>query len=150
MWARGRDMPDKLDLKTKPPEDILENVGLFIEGKAEFHELPPKQGRKRRVIRTLVDLGGDSTDVSRGTAPVGESVQPEQRVGGSRLSRISTPAVQPREKRKTVRRRFPSTDIPKSNRSTTTLVAPKATTMEPPKGPEVVIKKSRGRPRKVK
>lgn len=153
MWSRGGDMPDQLNIRTQPPENILEDVELFIEGKATFHELPPKQGRRKRVIRTLVDAGGDNNDVSGRAVNAGQSVQRERGAGGTGLSSVPSSPVQSGTKRKTARRRHPSTDLPKSSGSTASLVkkvaVPKAITMEPSKGTEVV-KRKRGRPRKVR
>lgn len=150
MWAKGNDMPDTLNLRIKPPENVLEDVSLFIEGLATFYELPPKQGRRKRVIRTLADAGGNDFNDSGRTIDVGQLVQRERRIRESGFSGVPSKTVQHGKTRKTSRGGLPREDISKSSGSTARLVASKVTTMEPVKGPEVVIKKSRGRPRRSK
>jgi hypothetical protein len=63
MWATATQMPDKYDLSKFPPADVIENVELLINDKATFHELPRKQGRRHRVIRTIIGVsdGGDNS-----------------------------------------------------------------------------------------
>lgn len=161
MWSKGSDMPDMFNIRTPPPEDVLNDVELFIEGKATFHELPPKQGRKRRVIKTLVEATGDHFDVSGGVVESREPVQRKRRAGGTGLGSVPSTPVQDGTSGASARGRLRSTDLQKSSRGTPKLVEtspgvfgvkyvpPKDITMEPVKGPEVVGKKPRGRPRKV-
>lgn len=160
LWSRGSDMPDKLNIKTQPPVNILEDVSLFIEGKIAFHELPPKRGRRRRVIRTLLgDVcgGGSNPGEPGGSSSPGQSLpQRERRTDRSGPNRLPDETVRVRKKRKVRGPELRSRDISESDRTIAFKVAKKLATKAVPvlpteleKGVEVVRKK-RGRPKGIK
>jgi hypothetical protein len=74
-WAVGSDMPSRFDLSVIPPPNVLEDVELFITDKVTFHELPRKQGRRNRIIRTIVGDGGSLVAVSGRENPSSQPVQ---------------------------------------------------------------------------
>lgn len=63
-------MPSKYLVDIFPPPDVVENVELLINDKATFHELPRKQGRRNRIVRTIIGPtnGGSDSPVGVGAA----------------------------------------------------------------------------------
>lgn len=141
-------MPDKFDLSAMPPPNVVEDVGLFVEGKVTFHELPRKQGRRQRVIRTII---GDQPLQSGGVDGAGCSIQPQQRAGGSGLSGVPDETVRDRKAGQIRRRQLSPKRTTESGRerSAVPVVVPKVLPVAEAKAPEVTVKRKPGRPRRV-
>jgi hypothetical protein len=123
-WARSSDMPDKFTLKVKPPEDVVRDVELFIQGKVTFSD-----GKRGRIIRTL--LGGapgsrDGGTVSfhaRRTTNVGEHFQPDEWTGGTGVSGLPDETKRNGKTRKVHGDGLPGGDLSKSRRAYTGICA---------------------------